>query len=722
MSASGGAEVQAAIVALISLWAAACAYLYISQARDGVARVKRYFAACLMTSVPVYGLWVIISVGVRARPKLYEIVPGILEFGLRDLVFVPFVVLLTFLAACVLLLPVLALSFISPDERNAWRKAALLGALWGVFFAPPFPTRFATWNAVLVPGAFAILAPLLLKTRVVYERLRATKLRGARAWAFAGLGLGALLFVFARHQHSRMPRPGWPIPALVDALRSGDMTVGWLAREVLSELDPASRRKAVIFLVQGIENESPEVQRRVVRALSRRALQTKDAMHALSKMLKEASDPDIRADVARTLGESSAEEAVLAFVGVLGDRDPSVRSAAIRALRKLLWAAHTSGRRGAAEEECKSLLRRHGSVAALIRVLRDDEDSDVRVSAARMLGGFEESSPALIEAVADGSSRVREAAIDALKAVAPRMERTVSALVDRLERGEDAGVLAGVVKAATALDAKEAVPVLIRAMEYEDPGIRAEAVAALGRFCTMEAVAALVRASSNGDAEIRRQAAGALDECRASGSVPFLVRELGDPDREVRRKALEALRARGPSAQDALPLLIRAFEKESDWSLRPTILETLVSVGGERSVRGVIRLMKGTDPGMRSGAARRLRDMGRPAVSSLVEILRADEDAAMRRTAAETLGELRATQAVPALIQALEDGDTGVGHTAVLALGLIGPPAKEAVPALVGILNKEKRSRIGDSSSWSLGRIGTPEALEAVKRHRRESR
>jgi HEAT repeat protein len=60
------------------------------------------------------------------------------------------------------------------------------------------------------------------------------------------------------------------------------------------------------------------------------------------------------------------------------------------------------------------------------------------------------------------------------------------------------------------------------------------------------------------------------------------------------------------------------------------------------------------------------------AVPALVLAL-GDEDEAVRRATAETLGNLRAeaTAAIPALQQAVRDRDEGVRNTVILALGKI---------------------------------------------------
>ena len=69
-------------------------------------------------------------------------------------------------------------------------------------------------------------------------------------------------------------------------------------------------------------------------------------------------------------------------------------------------------------------------------------------------------------------------------------------------------------------------------------------------------------------------------------------------------------------------------------------------------------------------------------------------------------GPLDIRGALPALIQALGDGDARTRHSAVQAVGQIGPEAVDAVPALVRMLEMtDEGSRL--NACATLGRIGT---------------
>jgi hypothetical protein len=100
-------------------------------------------------------------------------------------------------------------------------------------------------------------------------------------------------------------------------------------------------------------------------------------------------------------------------------------------------------------------------------------------------------------------------------------------------------------------------------------------------------------------------------------------------------------------------------------------------------------------------------------VSILIKAL-VDRDRWVRISAAVALGQIgpEAKEAVPALIKALGDSDPGMRYRSAEALGQIGPEAKEAVPALLKALgdNELEVCMIADSAIAKI----VPEVKEAA--------
>jgi HEAT repeat protein len=75
-----------------------------------------------------------------------------------------------------------------------------------------------------------------------------------------------------------------------------------------------------------------------------------------------------------------------------------------------------------------------------------------------------------------------------------------------------------------------------------------------------------------------------------------------------------------------------------------------------------------------------------------------------------------AAPAVEPLTTALADDDPGIRMQAALALGQIGPEAKTAVPALIGVLENEPLTGVRYTAAYALGLIGDKQAVPALKK------
>ena len=88
------------------------------------------------------------------------------------------------------------------------------------------------------------------------------------------------------------------------------------------------------------------------------------------------------------------------------------------------------------------------------------------------------------------------------------------------------------------------------------------------------------------------------------------------------------------------------------------------------------------------------------------------------------------TDAVPALIQALQNPDPEVRLSTARVLGQIGEGAVDAVPALIQLLQDEDETVRGGANTWTvsgivgeaLEKIGTSEALKVVAELEKEER
>jgi tRNA A-37 threonylcarbamoyl transferase component Bud32 len=221
-----------------------------------------------------------------------------------------------------------------------------------------------------------------------------------------------------------------------------------------------------------------------------------------------------------------------------------------------------------------------------------------------------------------------------------------------------------------------------------------------------ENVQALIGALKDEDAGVRRSAAQALGECGPAGreATGPLIAALEDPDFWVGEAAADALRKITGTPE---PQRERRNRSREPSGIPPAVQNLLAAMQDPKS-----RWMAVVAVGEMGSAARE-------AIPALIEALE-DEDVAIRWDAAKALGKMgpAAAGAVPALAAVIhQQSDAIVRQYAVAALGRIGPPAKAAVPALIGAL-KERASHLDEQAGDALVSIGpaaVPALIEAMK-------
>jgi HEAT repeat protein len=195
----------------------------------------------------------------------------------------------------------------------------------------------------------------------------------------------------------------------------------------------------------------------------------------------------------------------------------------------------------------------------------------------------------------------------------------------------------------------------------------------------------LVVAASDEDAGVRRAVVTALQQVQDARAIPGFVTLAADPDRAVRDSAIEGMtRAYLPTESGLAVTLnkVGAFFNPyaDDWA-------------------DVV-----TEPEYRAS----------PAVIDALAARLADEEEALRIKAARSLGILRGSAGVAALVRALEDDRSNtVRFEAARALRKIGDPA--AGPALIRMLGYTD-GRVRNEVIFALGRLRYTEAVPELTR------
>ena len=99
-------------------------------------------------------------------------------------------------------------------------------------------------------------------------------------------------------------------------------------------------------------------------------------------------------------------------------------------------------------------------------------------------------------------------------------------------------------------------------------------------------------------------------------------------------------------------------------------------------------------------------------VPLLIKLLHRDPRTIMRCACAHSLGELRAVEAAPALIRAMDDKESLVRCDAAIALGKIASP--KAVPRLSRAVRFDPDPDVRAAAATALGKIATSPAIQAL--------
>ena len=151
--------------------------------------------------------------------------------------------------------------------------------------------------------------------------------------------------------------------------------------------------------------------------------------------------------------------------------------------------------------------------------------------------------------------------------------------------------------------------------------------------------------------------------------------------------------------------------------MRCWLMGLLVLMACGPSSDDIVTNLRSDNPAVREDTAKIARNFGSDAVNAaLIEIL-VDPMEKTRLNAIESLVELEAVEAVPALALLLEtDPSDLVKREAVDALGRLGDA--RAVPNLIAYIEAREKERPPLNAIWALGFLEAPQSLELLVRLR----
>lgn len=492
---------------------------------------------------------------------------------------------------------------------------------------------------------------------------------------------------------------------------------------------PSVRGEAVLALgktgsrglprvIGALRDRDPDVRRKAIRVLRWAGPGGHGVIAAVAEAVADGAPP-VRRDALQALLDfgDAAAPATASLRNALGDPDEISRGLAVEVLRRIgagavpvLREALSAGDRGV-RGRCARILGELGdrseAVVPELEALAADrrEDPWVRHEANRA-----------VEAIRLRSSGRRPSAEDV-----PHFLESLK--IPALTEEEKAAVL-GVFRSLGKPMASDEQRNALRAMPDEvllaryEAGMRKdrrEKVATAIARAGPGAEARLFAVLASGEAEARACALVALSKLGSTGPdmLAALDRALGDPEPAVRSAGAKALGDMGEKAADRVPALAAMLD-DPDPGIRREAISALgrVDPAGMGSIPAVVRALGDRDDEVRSEAFARLTGMTWRSDGATPRILAAlprDETGAPDPSTSPALLEKLGPAAVPLLARRFE---TAPGPSTAAALGLFGPWAGEAVPALEKGLGSDN-SDVRRECVVALGRIG-PGAKAAV--------
>jgi HEAT repeat protein len=296
--------------------------------------------------------------------------------------------------------------------------------------------------------------------------------------------------------------------------------------------------------------------------------------------------------------------------------------------------------------------------------------------------------------------KLRRNAVYALWTLAFR-EKGLGPILARAVRDDDEYVRQTAAAAITRLgtQATAAVPGLVDALSDDSADVRREAMLLIYRirFLAGTALRPIVKALDDEDPVVRANAAGVIEFQGAAAkdlATEPLVRHLTDEDQKVRLWSARALAKVNPPAL-VKPALARAKEGSPEQRAEAFGQLGYARLAAKEAVPTLVEALEEENPSVREAAVKALGVIDPTGTVDPVAKRLTDEDAKVRRAAAEALG--YATQSAKAYAEAvaklLSDPDVEVRRAAITALPVLGPDLP-AAPILAALDDPDEAVRL----------------------------
>jgi HEAT repeat protein len=489
-------------------------------------------------------------------------------------------------------------------------------------------------------------------------------------WVLAAVGAGGLAIAGLAARTAQVP-PGEPV--VVPAPGPTEITIVTPTERVPPPLpvDDVLRNNAETVIRRLLADVQPDIRIDAAEALTR--IQDRPSIPRLAELAERDPDDDVRARAGYQLGVLVAKETT-------------------PLLEKLEGVTATPHR-----THYTAALARLGDRQALKRLSRYARSKDLPVA---VIAAF-----ALADIVADvvqpGDRKIRDAAIDALAALAAREAELVKV---------DPGAGMKILMKGAALRDRTAREQLYAALEEPSANVRFAAAAMLARLGDDAGREVLRAAFADPSSPHQLAAAVALIALGEYAGLDLMIAKLADEAPAVRQLAATGLGEIGERA--GLEQLVGA-DRDKDAHVRIAASAAIVGIVGlapqvlaRTSIDWTQSALDSQDWVVRRAAAGVLADI--PAREALPLLARAfaDRSAEVRDQAARSAGKIRTREAAETVMAVVEQElDPGVKEQQVKALGAIGDAVAHdvlerisATPGRIGVIAAGALIAVGDAA------------------------
>jgi HEAT repeat protein len=242
---------------------------------------------------------------------------------------------------------------------------------------------------------------------------------------------------------------------------------------------------------------------------------------------------------------------------------------------------------------------------------------------------------------------------------------------------------------------------LLSSLSSGIPGVRAAAAATLGQLRVAISGEPLLALLDDKDSRVVHAAITAVGRIKPAGGINALKTALASEDSSIAVAAAYALGS--TRSANAVPALLAALQHEKA-RVRASAARSLGTIASPRATMGLATFL--ADPSTRwparEAAARSLGLIKSPDGVPMLLLMLADREARVRLAAIESLGLIGDSRALKGLSILLQDPE--FGRSAADALGRI--KSSDALPALIRVLKARKAPLpIIERSFWAIGEI-----------------